>query len=262
VKKFVALGAAIAAFGFVSSASAADMAYKAPMAPPVVSWAGFYVGVNLGGGFGTTGASETGLPTALVTASADYGLNHSLTGWLGGALIGYNYQTGQWVWGIEADFDAGNINGSGMQSGVGVAQRNGVNAFAGNFVTAGEKIDFFSTLRGRVGMLTDPNLLIYATGGLAVAHVKYNGQFHYATPVDYIVSDSATRFGWTIGAGLEYRVAALWTVRGEYLYYDLGSHSVVSDFGIPTSPPFQSQFDFKTHGSIVRAALTYKLGGP
>jgi outer membrane immunogenic protein len=80
--------------------------------------------------------------------------------------------------------------------------------------------------------------------------------------VDYIVSDSATRFGWTVGAGLEYLIMPLWTVRAEYLYYDLGNHSVVSGNGVPPTPPFQSQFDFHTHGSIARAALTYKLGGP
>jgi opacity protein-like surface antigen len=267
--KFATILAAAFSLGVVQAASAADMPTKAPivqapMAAPY-SWTGFYVGISGGGAFGTTGASHTGLPNTgalAIVASRDFNLDHNLNGWLGGGLIGYNYQMGQWLWGIEADFSGANIHGSGTVSGVGVAQRNGGAAAATNFVTAGEKIDFFATVRGRLGMLATPNFLFYATGGLAVGDVKYNGQFHYATPVDYIVSDSATRVGWTVGAGLEYLIMPLWTVRAEYLYYDLGNHSVVSGFGVPATPPFQSQFDFHTHGSIARAALTYKLGGP
>jgi outer membrane immunogenic protein len=261
--KVVSLLAAAISFGAAQAAMAADMPVKAVRATPIIvpSWTGFYVGIQGGGAFGTTGASETGLPNPSVLASGDYGLDHRLSGWLAGGLIGYNYQMGQWVLGVEADFAGANINGSATTTGANVAQRNGGAAAATNFVTAGEKITSFGTVRARAGLLATPQWLVYATGGLAFGHVNYNGQFHYATPVDYIASDSANRLGWTLGAGVEYQVAAFWTVRAEYLYYDLGSHTLTTNNGVPSIPPFQSQFDYRTRGSIVRAALTYKLGG-
>jgi outer membrane immunogenic protein len=243
---------------------AADMAVKArPMAAMVgYNWTGWYVGLNAGGGFGRTGAGETGLPANLATASGDYGLNHDLSGWLAGAQVGYNWQVNNWVWGVEADFDGANITGNGTISGLAVAQRNGAAAFPTNSVTASEKIDFFGTVRLRAGLLATPALLLYGTGGLAYADVQTSGQFHYATPADYLASGSRVQFGWTVGAGAEYKFAPNWSVKGEYLYYDLGRVSDTSDFGVPPNPPFQSRFDYNLRGSIARIGVNYQWGGP
>lgn len=241
---------AAAAVMLAVPAIAADMpakapVYKAPAAVIAPSWTGFYIGINGGGAFGTTGASETGLPIGGAGASGDYNLDHHLSGWLAGGQLGYNWQTGRWVWGVEADFDGADIHGDGTQGGAGQA---------GNFVTAGEKIDYFGTLRGRVGGLVTDDFLLYATGGLAYGHIKTNGQFHYVGPVDYLASGSATKTGWAAGGGFEYRFLPQWTVKAEYLYYDLGKQTILSNFAFPG---FQSQFDFNTHGSFVRAGLNY-----
>ena len=143
-------------------------------------------------------------------------------------------------------------------TGVGVAQRNGNFANPANFVRANEKVGYLGTVRGRVGGLVTDDLLLYATGGLAYGRVTHSGQFHYATPVDYIVNDTATQVGWTAGAGVEYMFAPQWSVKGEYLYYDLGNHTVLSNVA-GTGTQFRSQFDFATRGSIVRAGVNYNL---
>ena len=248
------------------TASAADMAVKArPVAPAAVvySWTGFYVGLNAGGGFGRTGASETGLPDTgalAIVASGDYGLNHDLTGGFGGVQAGYNWQVQNWVWGFEADIQGADISGRGTLTGGVVAQRNGGASTPLNFVTASEKIDYFGTARLRAGFLATPALLLYGTGGLAWADVKTNGQFHFNTvPVDYFASGSRIQAGWTAGAGAEYKLASNWSIKGEYLYYDLGHTSDVSNSPIP---PFQSRFDYNIRGSLGRVGFNYQFAGP
>lgn len=267
MNRLAAMLIATAAVGWAGSALAADIPMKAPPRPlPVApSWTGFYIGVNGGGVFGDTDVTHTGIPVGSVLASGDYTLDHHLSGWLAGGQIGYNWQIGSsWLWGLEADFDAADIHGDGSLSGPGVAQRNGAAAALGNFVNAHDKIDFFGTVRGRFGGLVTNDLLLYATGGLAYAHIKTSGQFHYAAPVvDYFASGSDTRVGWTVGGGLEFRVAPRWTIKAEYLYYDLGKSSITSDFGVPVTAPFQSRFDFNNRGNIVRAGINYQFtSGP
>jgi opacity protein-like surface antigen len=233
----------------------------ASMTAPISSWRGFYVGVNAGGGFGTNRARETGLPNTgalALLASRDFTLDHNASGFVAGGQVGYNMQFNRWVVGIEADIDGANIGGSSQVTGVGVAQRNGGVAFPTNFVRASEKVDYIGTVRGRIGGLVTDDLLVYATGGLAYGRVNHSGQYHYATPVDYLVNDSSTQVGWTVGAGVEYMIAQQWSVKGEYLYYDLGNHTVLSNFA-GGGNQFRSQFDYATHGSILRAGLNYNL---
>jgi outer membrane immunogenic protein len=231
------------------------------MSAPIASWRGFYVGVNAGGGFGTNAARETGLPNTgplALLASRDFTLDHRAGGFVAGGQVGYNMQFDRWVLGIETDIDGANISGFSQITGTGVAQRNGVFAAPTNFVRSSSKVDYIGTVRARVGGLVTDDLLLYATGGLAYGQVTHSGQFHYATPVDYVVNDSSTQVGWTVGAGLEYMFAQQWSVKGEYLYYDLGNHTALSNAS-GVGNQFRSQFDFATRGSIVRAGLNYNL---
>src|SRR5207244_8121204 len=122
------------------------------MTTPVAAWRGFYVGVNAGGGFGNTGARETGLPNTgalALLASRDFTLNHNASGFVAGGQVGYNVQFDRWVVGIEADISGANIGGSSQVTGAGVAQRNGVVAFPTNLVRASERVDYMGTVRGR-----------------------------------------------------------------------------------------------------------------
>jgi outer membrane immunogenic protein len=188
--RLIQLGLAIAAvFAAPIAASAADLgpapSYKAPayVAPSYATWSGFYVGVNAGYGFGKADAAAGG--------------NADPKGFLAGGTIGYNLQTGVWVWGIEGDIDY-----SAMKDDSGGAD---------------VKVPWFATARGRIGYAGWGNLMPYITGGAAFANLKVDAAG---------VSDNATRVGWTAGAGLEYAMWSNWSVKVEYLYADLGTYSL------------------------------------
>ncbi len=186
--RFIHLGLAIAALFVVPvAAHAADLgpapSYKAPsyVAPSYATWSGFYVGINGGYGFGT--ADGTGI-------SADP------KGFIAGGTLGYNLQTGVWVWGIEGDF-----NYSAMK----------------DDVPGGEvKIPYFATLRGRIGYAGWGSVMPYITGGGTYSKLEVTGPG----------AGSDTRVGWTIGAGLEYALFSNWSVKLEYLYADLGKFDI------------------------------------
>lgn len=252
----------------LGTASAADLPYKAPAAVQAVeSWTGLYAGVNGGGGFGSTGANEFGMFGARASypaAMGAYDLGHPVSGGLAGGQVGANWQINSWVWGFEADLDWANIGGRKTISGSAVAENNGGGSFPGNFVTASQNIDAFATVRARAGVLVRPDLLLYGTAGLAYGDVKSDGDFRFQRPGffrDYGHAGYASGVGWIAGAGAEYMFAPHWTVKGEYLYYDLGNHSVTSGYGTPTQVlGYQSQYDFATRGSIARVGINYHLG--
>jgi outer membrane immunogenic protein len=191
MKRFVTLAAAIATFGFVNAASAADMPMKAasaPMMAPAYNWTGFYLGVNGGYGWGNTTGSQ--LPTL-------FGGNPNITGGLVGGQLGYNFQMGSWVLGIEADYDWANINGN-TPAGGGTAT-----------------INSLGSARGRLGYAWD-RLLLYGTGGFAWAQATGNNAG---------VSESHTHTGWAAGGGLEYGVTRNLSLKGEYLYTSLSAQN-------------------------------------
>jgi opacity protein-like surface antigen len=250
----------------IGKTSAADPGATAnrtqPAAELIGGWTGFYLGVNGGGGFGATDADTFGLhdgnPGA-PGAMGSYNLGHDLTGGLAGGQAGVNWQVNGWVWGFEADIDWANIGGRRRVSGTIVAENDGRAAFPGNFTTADQTINSFGTTRARLGFLATPALLLFGTAGLAYADVNEDGGFQFQNGRGYAVSGRAFQVGWTVGAGLEYRIAPQWSLKGEYLYYDLGGRSLVSSFGFPTpSSGFQSQFDFATRGSVARVGMNYQ----
>jgi outer membrane immunogenic protein len=226
--------------------------------PPALgfSWTGFYVGFHDGLMLGTTAARHAGLPAGSATAANDYSFNQEWNGGVVGIQAGFNWQLNQWLAGFEADIAASNIKGTGRVDGV--TLRDGTGGSPLTFVSANQTINYLATGRLRLGMLATDNLLIFATGGLAYANMKYSGQFHL-TAADYIGSDSVSRSGWTAGAGLEYRFTDAWSVKAEYLYLNLGSRSLLTTSN--TVPGFQSQFDFTTRGSLVRVGANYKFDG-
>ncbi|HVV80514.1 MAG TPA: outer membrane protein [Pseudolabrys sp.] len=188
--RLIHLGLAIAAMLAVPvAASAADLgpapSYKAPayVAPSYATWSGFYVGINGGYGFGKADGG---------------GANVDVNGFLVGGTVGYNLQTGVWVWGIEGDFDY-----SAMKDSTG-----GVDT----------KVPWFATVRGRIGYAGWGNLMPYITGGAAFAKMEVDA--------GAAGSDNDTKVGWTLGAGLEYAMFSNWSVKIEYLYADLGTYSI------------------------------------
>jgi outer membrane immunogenic protein len=234
-------GLAGAAFSFAASGFgfAADMAVKAPPpAPPapVYNWTGFYVGLNAGGGWGsnkidnsfTPGTCNAGFCSLFFTAlniaiPGQFDIDPS--GFIGGGQIGYNYQfASNWVAGLEADFQGANIKGDANAANAGMFILGVPNTFQ---VTgaASQKLDWFGTLRGRLGWTPTPPVLLYATGGLAFGHVQTNASFSgqylingfFEGSGSTAISQSDTLVGWTVGGGLEWMFAPRWSVEGESL---------------------------------------------
>lgn len=213
-----------------STVYAADLATSTPPqapveAAPVFSWTGFYVGVNAGGGFG--GNDDVGFHSFGSYLGRFGKLEGS--GFLGGGQIGYNYQFDpNWVVGLEADFQGADISDS----------------FRNGTASASSKIDWFGTVRPRIGYAYD-NTLFYGTGGFAYGHVKYKGALAGVS-----FDDDKTETGWTIGAGVEHAFTDHVTAKLEYQYVDFGS----SKFGGDT---------LNTKGSLdfhaVRVGLNYKF---
>jgi len=206
------------------------------------NWSGFYVGGQIGYGWSH---SSTGLitvdPVGPVTLPG-IGINGS--GILGGIEAGYNWQGRHLLFGIEGDVSAAGINGSYTDT---------VNNF-----TLDSTINSLSTLRVRIGLPID-RLLLFASGGLAVAGVK--GELHdtYTGPPLTVLdtSSSNTSIGWTVGGGAAIALSNQWSLKGEYLYTDLGSKTYNFVEGAPGSTTISTTG--KTTASIVRVGLDYRF---
>jgi outer membrane immunogenic protein len=236
--KRILAGAAL--LGTAVSAQAADLAvkapyYKAPVAL-VYDWTGFYIGVNAGDGLGRDRAQH------FMPGSAD-SLYLSPQGGLGGAQIGYNWQThsllGPLVFGVEAD-----IQGAGLSD-------HYTSLLAGTD-TYSQKLDWFGTVRGRVGLATGP-VLSYVTAGYAYGSVNTS-----ITEVGVPAFSSGNRIqnGWTVGSGVEAALGGNWTGKIEYLYLDLGNKS--DSFTALTVP---QTLNTEIRENIFRVGLNYRIGG-
>ncbi len=243
-----------------TAAIAADIPLKAPATTDAYSWTGFYLGANAGGAWSSADVTSTINPVLNPPADAilDAADSPSLrgSGFTGGGQLGFNYQSGFAVWGIEADFDYFRTSGSQTVTsefpGGGGVSITTVNSFGTNWL---------ATVRPRLGIAFD-RTLIYATGGLAVADLSYNTLFTSSASNFEGAAFSKTRAGWTVGGGLEAALAGNWTAKVEYLYMDFGSADV-------TAPTFFVGFPDGlaiTHSvhltnNLVRAGINYRLGG-
>jgi outer membrane immunogenic protein len=201
---------------------AADLprpAYKAPIYTAPFSWTGFYVGLNGGYGWGKSSWTST------LGTTGDF----NTTGYLFGGTLGYNLQTGVWVWGLEGDLDYSTIKGSTTTfcGAPGCETRN----------------TWLGTARGRIGYAWD-RFLPFITGGAAFGGIKM-------TPAGG-VSETKTKLGWTLGAGVEYAFMGAWSAKLEYLYVNLGKTTCdIATCGVATDVDFRS--------NIVRLGLNYRF---
>jgi outer membrane immunogenic protein len=300
MKSTVTLAALLIALP-VSAAVAADLpSKKEPVIAPVVvpSWAGFHVGLNSGGtwsnssyqisswpsviGPGNPGPNPSGNPDYSATAILGIiGSNSANSaGFIGGGQIGYDHQFGgAFIAGAEAD-----IQGVAENSGGGSFWRNnsvlGENLYNHNYlsgVSVSKSLDYLGTVRGRIGYLISPALLIYGTGGFAygganlslnVAQLGYNQNVNYDTISPGYTSISQTRVGWTAGGGLEWMFMPNWSAKAEYLYYDLGSAQTNAGYTVVaktrgTDPQINfingSQISSRFNGNIVRLGVNYHM---
>src|SRR6185312_443033 len=202
-----------------SAAVAADLPRKAPVsyiAPqPVMTWTGFYVGANAGYGWANVGTA---------------GVSNDLKGFIGGGQLGYNWQTGAWVFGVEGDFQGGNES------------RSDTATLAGISFTVDQKIQWFATARGRIGYAFDAWML-YFTGGAAWQNYKLS-----VSALGGSIDDNTTKMGWTVGGGLEWMFMPRWSAKLEYLYMDTGDTDVTL---------FGTTFTGRAKNNIARIGVNY-----
>ena len=269
MKKIIAT--ALVAAAMSSTAYAADLGARKPSAPiipivPVFTWTGFYVGVNAGYSFSNstrfTTLNDAGAANGVPTVRPGLaGLNSD--GFTGGGQIGYNYQFGQsfggggFVVGVEADIAYTDIS------------RTTTFVVGGRQSRFNASTDFIGTVRGRVGYAFD-RFLVYGTGGFAYADVTQNTNLLDPTNTvsAYAGRRSTIDTGYAVGGGIEYALptdsflnftrSSAVTLKAEYLYYDLGTSTLLSP-STAAGPGGTYTHRITNNGNLVRAGLNYKF---
>jgi outer membrane immunogenic protein len=299
--KKLALTISIIAFSSAGALAAdlpAKVYTKAPViVDPVYNWTGFYVGGNIGYSWGRSSTlvpfSDATSGTLLSATSTKFDMN----GVIGGGQIGYNWQMSNWVFGLEADIQGSDQKGStnaacaggsatattlvGLSSTCAIGHIGDTAPFNVAALPVNEslnqKLEWFGTVRGRIGPTITPTFLAYVTGGLAYGEVKsfetvsgtnivgpqgVNGTT--LVPVVGSFGSSSTRVGWTVGGGIEGAIGGNWTAKLEYLYIDLGTVS-----GTFTTPIIATSGAFVNSGysshitdNILRVGVNYRFAGP
>ncbi len=218
---FKMIGTGIAAIAMVAvsfAAGAADMpvkGYRSVIA--YYNWTGFYVGIN--GGYGWGRADWVTPPP----------VSFNTSGYLIGGTVGFNYQTGSIVWGIEGDLDYSTVRGTGDPAICGTP-------------TCETRMLWIGTARARIGYAFD-RWLPFITGGAAIAGLRHTGND---------ASETKTKLGWTAGVGLEYAFMRAWSAKIEYLYTDLGTTTCTTCFtGFPQ--------DIRYRVNMVRLGVNYRF---
>jgi outer membrane immunogenic protein len=276
----------------VVTASAADMAVKAapiPMAPAPFSWTGFYIGANVGGAWtNNNGGSDFGplfppfivlapqaaIPTLIPGQLDVLGGGGRRDGVIGGGQVGYNWQVNQFVLGVEADAVGTGLNGSSASA----TRSFGppiLLATVNQTVTVDfGRIDWMASFRGRAGFAVN-QALFYVTGGAAVAEIGgstttvVNGP-GIAIPAGTFVATNGgdrTRWGWTVGGGIEWAFSQNWSVAGEYRHTDFGNRATTFDIpsGLAAAPIFAtgtSSSRLTVDQATARLNYRFNWGGP
>jgi outer membrane immunogenic protein len=236
MKKLLLVTASLAALGAAAPAFAADLAARPyTKAPPMVQalydWSGFYIGINGGGGsshkcWDLVGGGAEGC--------------HDATGGTVGGQIGYRWQTGPIVFGLEAQGNWADFSGDNI-SAVFLANRNHT------------KIDAFGLFTGQVGYAFS-NALLYVKGGGAVVDDNY--RINDVVSGAFLGSASETRWGGTVGVGFEYGFTPNWSVGVEYDHLFLGTQTIAF-----TAPAGGSD-NIRQDADIFTARVNYRFGGP
>jgi outer membrane immunogenic protein len=249
----------IAMAAALRTATAADADVYGP--PPVIyppvtvvlfSWTGFYFGGHVGGGWGST--NETGTPYGFFNGIRADTITPAPTtvdvsGWLGGGQIGANYQIGSFVFGVEADASGANLTGS--SSCASTSLLNGALPPANCKV----KVEGVGTIAGRLGVAFD-RVLLYGKGGGAWASDKYSLTSPNANLLPTF-NGSETKWGWMVGAGVEYAFYDNWSAKIEYNYMNLRTSNL--QFTDVTGSFFlNSSIQQQLH--VVKAGINYRWG--
>jgi outer membrane immunogenic protein len=228
---------------------------KAPTSDGAYNWSGAYIGLNAGGAWGSVTpnyASQSGVTTAAGLAFIQGLVNPEInsSGFIGGGQLGYNYQNQKFVYGFEADVDYTGLGKTRSTGTFGLPVCGGPCSIIQSYNT-----DWLATFRGRFGV-TMGSLLVYGTGGLALAGVRYSDTFNLPTSVS-AGSSNSVRTGWALGVGAELPLNPNWSVKAEYLRVDLGttSYALINNL-IPTAT---LQVEHQLIENIARLGINYKF---
>jgi outer membrane immunogenic protein len=223
-------------------------------------WTGTYAGIHMGGTWGSTGAFDLDgyniPPGGAAFAQSGPPLppgdrwHADTAGFVVGGQLGYNWQIGALLLGLEGDVGQLGLTGNAATN----------SPFAGRDTSSRTEIDFYLTARGRIGYVAD-NWLFYGTGGYfgADTRVEIIDTCFVFPPCGRSTIDArdrSFRSGWTAGGGIEWMFSQAWTAKAEYLYYDLGA-TTASGLAAGVGPTFS--WDLDTHGNIARAAVNYRF---
>jgi outer membrane immunogenic protein len=237
MKKFLLGTVALMALGVATQAGAADLGARypmkaPPMAAPIWNWTGFYVGVN--GGYGWGRSKWNLLPLNLNEGS------HDTNGGTVGGQIGYNWQFGGWVVGVEAQGNWADFNGQNV-------------SLVAPLFTNRTEIDAFGTFTGKVGYAWN-NFMVYGKGGAAVQSIDYR-YFNNVTGVTGGTADQV-RWGAVGGIGLEYAFTPNWSAGLEYNHMFMGRRDVT----FAPAPNVTDRVRLDT--DVITGRINYRFGGP
>jgi outer membrane immunogenic protein len=235
----------------IAPALGADLAARPytkapPMVAPIYNWSGFYIGLNGGGGsshkcWDITNAVGFGVVNPAVSEGC-----HDATGGIVGGQIGYRWQSANWVFGVEAQGDWANLTGSNASRLVAPF----------TILTNNSKIDALGLFTGQVGYAWN-NVLWYVKGGAAVTNDKYNGQLLGVT----FDTASETRWGGTVGTGIEIGFAPGWSVAFEYDHLFMGRRDNTFNFVAPVGG-FSRTDSIRQDVDMGTVRVNYTFGGP
>jgi len=251
--RIIAFAAALATG---SAVHAADLPMRAPPAGlqsvPIFTWAGPYIGLNAGYAEGRYSFDLTS-PRQPLTPGQSTALRASDDGLIGGAQVGYNWQLGTFVVGLEGDVQRVRQRASAPVTSNG--------AFFGVGDRFEARSDWAASLRGRAGVAID-RVLIYATGGAAFSQLRFGAR--YSTGVGNTLlastSDEQSLVGWTLGGGIEAAVTNAVSLGVEYRYTDFGRERYDASF-VAFGQPFRvgGHADLRTHAVMGR--LNFRFAG-
>jgi outer membrane immunogenic protein len=219
-----------------------DSKTVAPVPPPC-NWQGFYMGLHIGGQFGNGG--DTDLDGYNLVRGDHSSYNES--GLVAGGQLGFNYQWRWLVVGLEGDLGYMNLDGSGIQPA-------SVPRFHSDTIGKSDS-DFYTTFRGRIGIAHN-NWLFYGTGGVIGVNFETRVIDTNSTPPGSATIDADKQkidWGWTVGGGIEYMINCRWSIKGEYLYYQLADQEfhALDNFGV------DEHWRANADGHIVRAGVNF-----
>ena len=223
-----------------STALSASMASGALAGSPTFNWSGFYIGANVGAASARSNLANGPLigPTPILSGGLSYDANG--TGVIGGVQAGYNWQTSNFVYGLEGDISLGSLDRSASP----------VFVFGVPNSSFNSRFSSLATIRGRLGLAFD-SFLVYGTGGVAFANIK-DELVNVSVP--FTAGPTGIVTGWAAGAGIEFALAEHWTAKVEYLHAGFAARTTnFSVFGVNYSLSAKDSLD------IGRIGINYKF---